>query len=625
MKKTVLLIAAFFTLAASVFAHPVTAESARSVAARFWAKYHPAGVRADVSPKELSFAGLEQLHILDMGGMGFVIVAADDRVRPILAYSFENPIPAELNPELAYWLRGYNDQIAEMVKAGSYSQPADILRQWNELSPLTDPDGDADSTTVADTTTPIIRVPAMVQTQWDQSNPYNMYCPYDSIRRGRTVVGCVATAMAQIMKYWNHPAYGEGFHSYQPQSMWHPDTPSPTISADFGQTTYLWENMPDRLELFSPAHEKEAVALLSYHCGVAVEMMYGVSADGGSGAYSNCGPWASACATDAFHLYFKYDTSLFHSYRINYSDEEWTALIDENLAQGQPMYYAGSDSTGGHAFVLDGADNQQRYHFNWGWSGYGDGFYTIDNLAPGAGGDGGNATYTFNFSQGAIFGIRPIQEELTYDTIDYFDTICSNSQYFYFYEHHLSAADTDTLLRHLNSYYRYHLRVINQQRLFLNPNISGRTPVMNYFCPADGYTLPNCTFTNQGHMFIGWCRNKTGDDTIYQPGQHVNLKTGATFFALWVDTTTASILDLEEESIVLWPNPTSGDLYISLAMGHDAQMLVIDAMGRTVLRENHPNAMNGTAKISLQNLPAGTYTVQIKTATGTYNRRIIKQ
>lgn len=625
MKKVILIIAALFTLAASTFARPVTTADALSVANRFWTKYHPSGVKTIVSPKVLTFAGLDQLHIFDMEGQGFIIVAADDRVKPVLAYSFENPFPSELNPELAYWLRGYNAQIAEMVKGGDFTQSADILQQWSELSPLTDTDGDIDSTAASDTTSTIIRIPAMVQTQWDQGAPYNMYCPYDSARHGRTVVGCVATAMAQIMKYWNHPAYGEGFHSYQPSSMWHPGISSPTLSVDFGQTTYLWENMPNRLELFSQAHEKEAVALLSYHCGVAVEMMYGVSADGGSGAYSSCGSWVSACATNAFHLYFRYDSSLFYSYRNHYSDDDWTALIDENLALGQPMYYSGSDSTGGHAFVLDGADNQQRYHFNWGWSGYGDGFYTVNNLAPGSGGDGGNATYTFNSSQGAIFGIKPVDEEINYDTIEYYDTICNTSQYYYFHEHRLAVTDTDTLLRHLNSYYHYHLRVINQQRLFLNPNISGRTPLMKYFCPAEGYTLPDCTFTNQGHMFIGWCRSKTGDDTIYQPGQHANLKSSATFFAMWVDTTTASILDLEGENISLWPNPTSGELFISLSLGHDAQLFVIDALGRTVLREKHPNAMGGTAKITLQDLPAGLYTIQIKTAGGIYNQRIIKQ
>lgn len=609
MKKGILILAALIALTANAQPHHVDASQARQLASNFWLWHNTTPTRgAAWNIKQLVFESLDQLHIFDFNGTGFVIVPADDRVMPVLAYSFTDPFPAELNPELGYWLRGYNAQIAAVGKS---ALPRNS--QWDR--PLLDPEPDS--------TVDLTGVPAMLTTKWNQNNPYNKFCPYDSSEHSRTVVGCVATAMAQIMKYWNYPAYGEGSHSYTP-TQWHSSYDFGTLTADFGNTTYLWEYMPDELDQLARTFQRDAVARLSYHCGVAVDMMYGTSSQGGSGAYTSCGNWASACATNAFWQYFKYDTSLYFASRDHTgNDSLWRALIDEQLAQGHPLYYDGSDTSGGHAFVLDGSDTNGRYHFNWGWGGSGDGFYTIDNLAPGSGGDGGNATYTFNHSQGAIFGIKPAHEE-TFDTADYYDTVCSNNQFTTFYEYTLRVSNIDTTLRHLGTFYRYHLKVIPSNRVYLNPNISGEIPISVEFCSTSDFVFPRCTFEKEGHVFAGWCRVKTGDDTIYQPGQSVRLNASTTFFAIWTDTSTAAILNPEDENIALWPNPTTGELFITLSTGHDAQLFVIDAMGRTVLRENYPNAMNGTAKISLQGLPSGTYTVQIKTATGIYNKRIIK-
>ena len=628
MRKKVLLLAAIFTLAANAIAGPVTQDMARIAAARFWAQHHPADVKAYASPKVLTFGELDQLYILDMEGLGFVILPADDRVMPILAYSFENPFPTELNRDLAYWLGGYNAQIAEVAKS-DMPMSKEILHQWNQL--LLNygngtKDGDEyDGDSIPPDPSELIRIPAMLTTFWDQGNPYNEYCPYDSVRHDRTVVGCVATAMAQIMKYWNYPSFGQGSNTYQPPSMWYNTPYLPVQSVDFANTTYLWQLMSNRLENFSPARNKDAVATLSYHCGVAVNMMYGVSADGGSGAYSSCGSWTSACATDAFVRYFKYDSSLYHADRWSYTEESWRAIIDEQLELGQPIYYSGSDSTGGHAFVLDGADIINRYHFNWGWSGYGNGYYTVNNLAPTAngGGAGGNATMTFNRSQGAIFGIKPGIVEV-FDTVDYYDSICDDSQYIQFREYTLAVAEMDTLLRHIDTIFNYHLRIISKKRIFLNSNMPNVNPKSYTYCPATGYTFPECTFVNEGYNFVGWCRSATGDDTIYQPGQHINLNKNESFFALWLDKSGfVGITEVEEEAIKLWPNPATEELSVSLPY-HTATLTVLDALGRTMLREDYPNLMGGTAKINLSSLPSGHYTLQIRTSHGTYNQQIIK-
>ena len=544
MKKTILLIAAFFTFAATAIAQTVSTELAQTVATRFWNSYRPADVKPATSVTALPFSELQHLHIFDVNnGEGFVIVSGDQRVRPILAYSFSTPASENLNSEVGYWLHGYEAQIAE-------------------------------------------------------------------------VVGCVATAMAQIMRYWSYPAYGQGSHTYHSRLG--------EISADFESTSYLWHIMPNVCNEFSQEAQITATATISSHCGVAVDMMYGPS----SGAYSKCGPWSDRCAVSAFVDNFKYDSTIAFNNRDDIDDASWIAILDNELDHRRPVYYHGSDSTGGHAFVLDGSDLEGRYHFNWGWGGSYDGFYTVDNLAPGSGGAGGNATYTFNQGQGIIYNIKPAFVEV-FDTVDYQDSICENTQYVQFRDYNLlvyNVANRDTLLHHLDTVFRYHLKVIQKKKLYLNPN-NGEEALMKTYCPADGYTFPECTFSKRNCMFTGWCRNREGNNIIYQPGETAYFNNSPTFYALWIDTTASQVIDDNEmtEGIRLWPNPTSGELYITLEMGHDAQVFVIDAAGRIVIRENYPNLMSGHTKISLQQLPAGSYTVQVKTEMGIYNRRIIKQ
>lgn len=608
MKKTLLLIAAFLTFAATAIAQTVSTELAQTVATRFWNSYRPVDVKPATSVTALPFSELQHLHIFDVNnGEGFVIVSGDQRVRPILAYSFSTPASENLNPETGYWLNGYEAQIAEVAESDLQLQESSAMQQWGELtlsSGTKDPVGS------------LLDIPALMTTRWNQSNPYNTLCPYDSANHLRTVVGCVATAMAQIMRYWSYPAYGQGSHTYHSRLG--------EISADFESTSYLWHIMPNVCNEFSQEAQITATATISSHCGVAVDMMYGSS----SGAYSECGPWSDRCAVSAFVDNFKYDSTIAFNRRDGIDDAVWLAILDSELVNRRPVYYHGSDSTGGHAFVLDGSDLEGRYHFNWGWGGSYDGFYTVDNLAPGSGGAGGNATYSFNQGQGIIYNIKPAFVEV-FDTVDYQDSICENTQYVQFRDYNLlvyNVANRDTLLHHLDTVFRYHLKVIQKKKLYLNPN-NGEEALMKTYCPADGYTFPECTFSKRNCMFTGWCRNREGNNIIYQPGETAYFNNSPTFYALWIDTTASQGIDDNEmaEVIRLWPNPTSGELYITLEMGHDAQVFVIDAAGRIVIRENYPNLMSGHTKISLQQLPAGNYTVQVKTEMGIYNRRIIKQ
>lgn len=588
-----------------VNAAPVSVEVARQIAKNFWNTYYPE-TQKPVSDMQLQpIDEMHNMYFFVNGEEGFVIVSADDRVRPILGYSFDSPFPKQLNPELRYWLSGYEQQIDYVKTIDKSADP-----RWNTLSQ------EAPATPLS-----LQVVPMLCSTRWDQGDPYNRLCPYDSNFNTRCVVGCVATAMAQIMKRWNHPSCGTGSRSYQHHSM-NNNISYGVLSADFGHTTYRWEDMPVHVVNVATEPEAQSVSTISYHCGVAVDMMYGPSATGGSGAYSSCGYWASACATNAFYTYFKYRADLRYRERLNFDDSTWFAMIDAELAAGRPMYYDGSDASGGgHAFVLDGSNLDTCYHFNWGWSGYGNGYYPMSNLAPGAGGAGGNATYTFNEDQGAIFGIQPAEE--IFDTVHVYDTVCINRESYTFYGYDLPIATYDTLLKYLDTIFYFHMTKINLKVLNFMPNGANGSQYSLQYCPVDSLTMPECTFAHPDTTlrFYGWCRNAQGNGDIYRAGEQYRLNFNSTLYAIWVDK-YLNIVTAAEDGITLWPNPTGAEVNLRWNEQGTAQAYVIDAVGRTVMTAT---LADGQGKINLQALPAGVYTVHLRTCEGIYNKRIIKE
>jgi hypothetical protein len=205
--------------------------------------------------------------------------------------------------------------------------------------------------------------------------------------------------MAQIMKYWENPTTGTGTHSYSTSTL------GGTLSADFGSTTYDWANMPNTLNSGSTPTQVNAIATLMYDCGVAVDMDY--EADGSGALVVSYQPYYNgANAEDALKDYFGYSATLHGEERSDYSTTTWINMLKTELDNGNPVLYAGYGQLGGHAFDFDGYDNSDNFHINWGWSGYGNGYYSVDDLAPtfvGTGGGMGN----FNNGQMALFGIVP--------------------------------------------------------------------------------------------------------------------------------------------------------------------------------------------------------------------------
>jgi hypothetical protein len=323
------------------------------------------------------------------GEEGFIIISADDRTYPVLGFSTQSGFdPQRINPALRKWLDSYHNQIIQVV-VEDIPATAEIMQTWQALesgNPLKSLESNNS-------------VGPLVSTRWDQSPYFNAMCPYDSYYGERTVSGCVATAVAQIMKYWNYPNQGTGFHTYQ-----HDEFGSQ--SANFGGTNYQWSQMPNRV-----SSANNAVATLLYHVGVAVEMDYGVK--GSSAATFEYEPGQHS-GEYALKNYFGYKETLRHASREDYTDEGWSQLLRKELDEGRPLLYRGSGSGGGHAFVCDGYSSNTYFHFNWGWGGYQDGYFHMSALNPGGVGTGGG-TGGFNSWHMAGIGVEPPQNTSTYD------------------------------------------------------------------------------------------------------------------------------------------------------------------------------------------------------------------
>ena len=352
----------------------VDAKRARRVAISF---LNNNGVRSTQLTDVSASAGFSNVYVFTTAN-SFVLIAADDCVRPILAYSLTGQFDIENIPDnKRAWIQGYSDEIQHAID-NQMRASSEVTQQWHDLVEGNSNSGKA--TTV---------VAPLIQTQWNQDWPYNNLCP-DS-----TVTGCAATAMAQVLKYWNYPPSGIGMRSYE----WN----GQTISADFGSTTYDWNNMLNTYDSTSTETQQTAVATLMFHCGVSLNMNYGWAWSGGSSAYSSM-------TAGAFIKYFNYSTETQLRSRSSYSDGEWMNMVKAELDQNHPVWYCGIGDGGGHAFVCDGYNNDNYFHFNWGWSGYCDEYYTLDNLSPGPGGIGSGSIGEFSNNQQALFGVQPSPE-----------------------------------------------------------------------------------------------------------------------------------------------------------------------------------------------------------------------
>ena len=324
----------------------------RSLAMTAAQKFATAQFAIERATPQLVYTGQEEaFFVFNVGDHAFVIIAGDDAHRPVIGYSDESSFNAsDIPPALAYYLDGISECVLLLRQAVA---TPDVAAEWASVlshGRLISRHGGRGTG-------------YFCQTKWNQDYPYNYCCPDDPAGSGgHAIVGCLATAMSQLMRFWAYPAQGIGSHCY-----YHEDYGQ--ICADFGNTTYDWDNMPNVLNSSSSDAEKLATGTLCFHCGVTIDMGYGPDGSGG----------ASGPIPGVMHEYFNYSEANVQRSRNDYETEIWKAMVREQFDMGWPMYYGGCQDGGCHAFVCDGYDDYDMFHFNLGWGGSSDGWYLIDD------------------------------------------------------------------------------------------------------------------------------------------------------------------------------------------------------------------------------------------------------
>lgn len=377
----------------NVWADEVTEKQALEEAQQFVSSHN----NRKSTPTVKSAGQVSGLYLFNVSGNGgFVIVSNDDQTIPILGFGESGNIdPDDLPDNMRAWLQSYADQIAWLQSNGKDAK-------------------DTNNRSRAPRRTAKTAIGPLVETRWDQGSPYNDLCP--TIDGEHAVTGCVATTVAQIMYY--HYAH----NNFSAKST---DIPTYTISVEkkdhtivsldvsgLGATTFAWSDMTTTYGKGSATNAKNAVAKLMLYCGTALKMEYGLSANGGSGAYSEAIPYA-------LKTFFGYDGGIQHCYRKNYSYTDWVNLIYSELVANRPVALGGQSTGGGHSFICDGyeyRDNADYFHINWGWGGSCDGYFQLSVLQPWEQGIGGSSTLDgFSFGQDAVIGIqKPIDGNADY-------------------------------------------------------------------------------------------------------------------------------------------------------------------------------------------------------------------
>ncbi|OQX78997.1 MAG: hypothetical protein B6D61_04310 [Bacteroidetes bacterium 4484_249] len=348
----------------TIYAAFVSKEKARVVGRNFYHEkinyFHKVNFEDLIIEQSLTISenGEPLYYIFNFKNLGFIIVSAEDASFPVLGYSFENNIiNAEPSPAYDSWMSFYTKQIIEIKKNNIKYKESSVFSKTKELK----------------------GVEPLLLSNWSQGYYYNAMCPVDPEGTGgHAISGCVAIAMAQVMYYFRYPEFGEGSHGYESDYGYE--------FADFENTNYKWDEMVNRI---FGAHNP-AIAELIYHVGVSVEMNYGPNS---SGADTYDTP-------DALRNYFRYNENVQYIARAdtNVSFEDSLIMcLDRNI----PLIYRGGGLIASHSFVCDGYQDSTFFHFNWGWGGWRNGYYNINNLNPG---------YDFTFNQCAVINIYPRED-----------------------------------------------------------------------------------------------------------------------------------------------------------------------------------------------------------------------
>jgi len=404
MKKLTNVMIALTLGVSAVNASPVAVDVAQATASSFYGQKSATVVSATTLVQtETNAAGTALYYVFNINqNDGFVIVSADNAASPVIGYSTSGQyvLPAK-GTNMEFWMNLRKNELNSIITNNVKATDA-INVEWASYS---------DSKTDRSVHKAMSTGTQLVQSTWDQQEPpypYNYFMPpttTGSTSSNQSVTGCVATAMAQIMRYWQYPAKGSGSHSYCDCTSGGYTDNWGTLSASFTHT-YNWSAMPLAPTKTSKVSTADTdIARLMYDCGVSVEMDYDPN---GSGAYvTTADNPGGACAQVSFVQYFLYDANTIRNVQYPMSSEQaWIDTIENEFNNNRPVEYAGDDpSDGGHTWVCDGNDNTTPYnqlHMNWGWSGTDDGYFLVTSLNPSSLGGG-----SFSQNLEALIGIQP--------------------------------------------------------------------------------------------------------------------------------------------------------------------------------------------------------------------------
>jgi len=502
---------------------------------------------------------------------GFVIISGDDVAKPVLGYSDkgnfdENNLP----PALVYWLNFLNKEIAYATQNNLPTNP-----EWNNLTSI----GTAS-------------VEPLLTTQWNQIAPYNNFCP--EILEQKAQTGCVATAMAQIMKYYNYPPSGIG------QSEAYTTNDGVDLpSVDF-EIEYDWGSMLNYYFYYGMESyiEKNAVATLMYHCGVSVKTDYNLT---GSGAFLTD-------AAKALVNTFRYDRKILVRDRFFYSNGEWENMLKEQIDRRLPVMYRGADTEGyGHIFVCDGYD-MGYFHFNWGWGGNYDGYFVTTVLNP-------YNNVTYNAGQMMVINIMPEEGgEPLLDILMWPETNLSSSQSavnnrqrftitgsfwnssFFTFNGHIGIAlvdDEDQIIE-----------IIGQQQHSIPLRLGRQNEIFSVSVSSN--------VTPGDYKIRIVAKQADGNDWTIVHGTN-----GYTDVLDLTVKNSVGILDVNSfDNITVYPNPAEDIVYIS---GENIFSVEIkDLSGRIIKQSNETT-------ISVKELQSGIYLFVIQTESGIVTKKIVKK
>lgn len=318
---------------------------------------------------------------------GFLIAGADLRANAVLGYTENGTYEEALQiPAFRSWIEGCQEAMQWLSNNATEAKAAKKSPQYNIPDMVAT---SADNTMslvipgrqyVPDASLPSSVKPLLGELEWHQNEPYNRLCPEitKDNEKVKCATGCVATAVAQIMKYYEWPKQGTGSHSYT----WKGGDEPVELEADFSKSVYDWDNMLSNYKKVEYNDvQANAVAKLMSDVGIALDMDYGPQ----SGAIT-------VLPAEALSTYFGYNKGMQFYERYYYNYVEWNNLIKKELAELRPVYIGGINAYEdvGHAFVLDGYDEDGYYHVNWGWGGMSNGYFDINLLDPDFQGTGGS-------------------------------------------------------------------------------------------------------------------------------------------------------------------------------------------------------------------------------------------